>query len=215
MQKSIAESEVKMEKRMATMVDQKIQAVHKRLDAFELRVLKRPAPTTDLSSFQTELASLRVDLDTILVPPTDELESSPNVLADDTVLGALFSEDIAQPKPTHARGKRHRSSHNSDTTKKARAKKQERQQTEQAQKASIIDEELRQQKVLKSALGASSFVPIVEVPTVERDDVSTIDGAVRAIDSTTESARLDDVGTTEGNPSVVPTGSRKLDSPTC
>uniref|UniRef100_M1DNC9 Integrase core domain containing protein n=1 Tax=Solanum tuberosum TaxID=4113 RepID=M1DNC9_SOLTU len=130
MQKSIAEPEARMEKRMVTMMDQKVQVIHKCLDAFELRVLERPAHTTDLSSFRTELTSLWEDLDAIIVPSTDKPESAPNVLADDTVLGALYSKGIAQPEPTHARGKRHHSSHYLDTTEEARAKKREHQQTE-------------------------------------------------------------------------------------
>uniref|UniRef100_M1DLR2 Integrase core domain containing protein n=1 Tax=Solanum tuberosum TaxID=4113 RepID=M1DLR2_SOLTU len=134
MQKSIAESEARMEKRMATTVDQKVQAVHKRLYAFELRVLARPAPVTNFSSFRTELDSLRADIDSILATPTVEPEFAPIALADDTVLDALFKEDIdAQSEPTRARGKRPRSSHISDTTDDARAKKREHHQNEQAQ----------------------------------------------------------------------------------
>ncbi|KAG5631012.1 hypothetical protein H5410_002729 [Solanum commersonii] len=40
MQKLIAESEARMERRMEGMMDQKVQAVNKRLDAFKLRVLE-------------------------------------------------------------------------------------------------------------------------------------------------------------------------------
>uniref|UniRef100_M1DKL7 Integrase core domain containing protein n=1 Tax=Solanum tuberosum TaxID=4113 RepID=M1DKL7_SOLTU len=54
MLKSIAESEARMERRMEGMMDRNVQAVNKRLDAFELRVLERPAPTIDLSFFQAE-----------------------------------------------------------------------------------------------------------------------------------------------------------------
>uniref|UniRef100_M1DJD9 Integrase core domain containing protein n=1 Tax=Solanum tuberosum TaxID=4113 RepID=M1DJD9_SOLTU len=129
---------------METMMDQKVQVIHKCLDAFELRVLERPAPATDLSSFRTELDSLRADIDAIIATPTDEPESAPTALADDTVLDVIFSDDIAQPEPTRARGKWHRSSHISDTTEDARARKRERQQNEQARRASIVDEELRQ-----------------------------------------------------------------------
>uniref|UniRef100_M1D9C2 Integrase core domain containing protein n=1 Tax=Solanum tuberosum TaxID=4113 RepID=M1D9C2_SOLTU len=50
MQKSIAESEARMERRMEGMMDRKVQAVNKRLDAFELRILERSAPTIDLSA---------------------------------------------------------------------------------------------------------------------------------------------------------------------
>uniref|UniRef100_M1DID7 Integrase core domain containing protein n=1 Tax=Solanum tuberosum TaxID=4113 RepID=M1DID7_SOLTU len=120
-----------MEKRMETMTDQKVQVVHKRLDAFELRVLARPASVTDFTSNRTKLDSLRADIDSILDAPTYEPKSTPTALANDTVLGALFSEDTdAQPDPTRAHGKRHRSSQNSDTTEEARVKKQERQRTE-------------------------------------------------------------------------------------
>uniref|UniRef100_M1DM43 Integrase core domain containing protein n=1 Tax=Solanum tuberosum TaxID=4113 RepID=M1DM43_SOLTU len=72
MRKLIDESEERVEKRMEAKTDQQVQAVHKRLDAFELRVLERPAPTTDMSFFRTELASLRADVDTILATPAVE-----------------------------------------------------------------------------------------------------------------------------------------------
>ncbi|KAG5606313.1 hypothetical protein H5410_027805 [Solanum commersonii] len=52
MQKSIAESEARMERRMENMMDRKVQAVNKRLDAFELRFLERPALAKDLSFFR-------------------------------------------------------------------------------------------------------------------------------------------------------------------
>uniref|UniRef100_M1DEE8 Integrase core domain containing protein n=1 Tax=Solanum tuberosum TaxID=4113 RepID=M1DEE8_SOLTU len=63
--------------------------------------------------------------------------------------------------------------------------------------------------------GASSSAPAVEVPVVVRDVVSTIGGVVRVIESTTEGAMMDDVGTTDGDPTIVPAGSGKLDPPTC
>lgn len=40
------------------MIDRKIQAIHKYLDAFELRILERPAPTIDVTAFETNLARL-------------------------------------------------------------------------------------------------------------------------------------------------------------
>uniref|UniRef100_M1DQZ6 Integrase core domain containing protein n=1 Tax=Solanum tuberosum TaxID=4113 RepID=M1DQZ6_SOLTU len=91
MQKSIAESEARMEHRMEGMMDRKIQAVNKRLDAFELRVLERSAPATDISALQADLSSLRTDVDAILAAPSVETQASPTALADDTVLEALFS----------------------------------------------------------------------------------------------------------------------------
>ena len=63
--------------------------------------------------------------------------------------------------------------------------------------------------------GASSSALIVEVQPILRDVVSTTDGAVRLIESTTEGAMMDDVGTTDGDPTIVPAGSGKLDPPTC
>uniref|UniRef100_M1DN35 Integrase core domain containing protein n=1 Tax=Solanum tuberosum TaxID=4113 RepID=M1DN35_SOLTU len=129
MQKSIADFEAMME----TMVDQKVQVVHKRLDAFKFTVLARPAPVTDFSSIRTELDSLWADIDSILVAPTDEPESAPTALADNNVLDALLSEDTdAQPEPTRSRGNRHRSSQNSNTTEETRVKKREHQRTGQA-----------------------------------------------------------------------------------
>uniref|UniRef100_M1DL50 Integrase core domain containing protein n=1 Tax=Solanum tuberosum TaxID=4113 RepID=M1DL50_SOLTU len=200
MQKSIAESEARMERRMVTMMDQKVQAVHKCLDAFELRVLEQPSLATDLSSFRTELDSLRADVDAIISTPTDEPESAPTPLADDTVLDALFSDDIAQPEPTRARGKRHRSSHVSDTTEDARARKRERQQNEQVRRASIVDEKLRQHRARESIIRASSSTPTTEAMPIMGDDVSTTNGAFRVTTSTTDYAEID-VRTTEGDPS--------------
>uniref|UniRef100_M1DV76 Integrase core domain containing protein n=1 Tax=Solanum tuberosum TaxID=4113 RepID=M1DV76_SOLTU len=51
-------------------------------------------------------------------------------------------------------------------------------------------------------IGASSSAPVVEVPPVVRDIVSTTDGAM-----------MDDVGTTEGDPTIVLAGSGKPDTP--
>ena len=59
MEKSIAESEAPMERQM----QRKIAEVNQRLDAFELRVLARPAPLVDVSTLQAAVASLRADID--------------------------------------------------------------------------------------------------------------------------------------------------------
>ncbi|KAK4733799.1 hypothetical protein R3W88_008060 [Solanum pinnatisectum] len=156
MQKSIAESEARMERRMETMMDQKVQAIHKRQHAFELRVIERPTPTTDLFSFQTELDSLRADLDAIIGTPSEE-----------------------------------------------------------ARRASIVDEELRQQRARESIIGASSSRITTKAITSVGDDVSTTDSAVRVTDSTIDGVVIDEVGTTKGDPSVVPAGSEKPDPPAC
>uniref|UniRef100_M1DNQ6 Integrase core domain containing protein n=1 Tax=Solanum tuberosum TaxID=4113 RepID=M1DNQ6_SOLTU len=140
MQKSIAESEARMKRRMERMMDRKVQGVNKRLDAFELRVLERPAPTTDLSTLQADLASLRTDVDAILVAPSVETQAAPTTLADDTVLNALFSGTAEEgPAPTHAKGKRHCS----HRTEEEKAQKRQRRQEKEARRAAIVDEELR------------------------------------------------------------------------
>ena len=182
-------------------MDRKIQAINMCLDDFELRFLERPAPTRDLSFFQSKLASLRAEVDTILATPTVEPQAAPTALADDTVLDALFSGTIEEESvPTHTKGKRHHSSR----TEEEKAQKRQRRQEKEARKASILDEELRQRRVRESIAGASSFAPIVKVPPVVRGVVSTTDGAVRMTESTTEGAMMDDVGTTEGAPTVGP-----------
>ncbi|KAG5596525.1 hypothetical protein H5410_037757, partial [Solanum commersonii] len=90
MQKSITESEARVERRMEDMMDRKVQAINNRLDAFELRVLERPAPAIDLSALQDNIASLRSDVEAILVAPSVEPQVAPTALADDTLLDALF-----------------------------------------------------------------------------------------------------------------------------
>uniref|UniRef100_M1DZ10 Integrase core domain containing protein n=1 Tax=Solanum tuberosum TaxID=4113 RepID=M1DZ10_SOLTU len=212
MQKSIAESEARMERMMDGMMDRKVQAVNKRLDAFELRVLDRSAPATDLSALQADLASLRTDVDAILVAPSVETQAAPTVLADDTMLDALFSGTTEEgPVRTHAKGKRHRS----HRTEEEKAHKRQRRQEKEARRASIVDEELRQRRVRERVAGASSSAPVAEIQPVLRDVVSTTDGAVRLIESTTESDMIADVGTTEGATTTVPAGSGRPDLPGC
>ena len=48
MQKSIAEAEERLERKMVNQPERKIADAHQRLDAFELRVLDRPAPPVDV-----------------------------------------------------------------------------------------------------------------------------------------------------------------------
>uniref|UniRef100_M1DV07 Putative plant transposon protein domain-containing protein n=1 Tax=Solanum tuberosum TaxID=4113 RepID=M1DV07_SOLTU len=130
-----------------------------------------------------ELASLGTNVDAILATPIVEPEAAPTILADDTVLDALFSGTAEEgPEHTHAKCKRHCSS----LIEEEKAQKRQRRQEKKARKASILDEELHQQRVRESVAGASSSAPVVEVPPVVRDVVSTTDGAM-----------MDDVGTTE------------------
>ena len=48
MQRSITEIEERLERKMVKFTERKIAEVHQRLDAFELRVLARPAPPVDV-----------------------------------------------------------------------------------------------------------------------------------------------------------------------
>ena len=66
MQKSITESEERLERKMVQFTKRKIAEVNQRLDAFELRVLARPAPPVDVSTLQDAVDSLRADIDTII-----------------------------------------------------------------------------------------------------------------------------------------------------
>ena len=50
MQKSVAEAEECLERRMVQRTERNIAEVHQRLDAFELRVLAQPAPLVDVST---------------------------------------------------------------------------------------------------------------------------------------------------------------------
>ena len=58
MQSSIAKAEESLECTMALLTERKIVEVHQRLDAFELRVLARPAPLVDVSTLQASVESL-------------------------------------------------------------------------------------------------------------------------------------------------------------
>lgn len=78
---------------METMIDQKIQAVHKHLDAFKLRVLALPTPVTNLSSIWTELASLQDNIDSILATPAEDPKSAPPTFVEHLFLHALLSRD--------------------------------------------------------------------------------------------------------------------------
>ena len=50
MQKSITESEERLERKMVQFTKRKIAEVNQRFDTFELRVLARPAPLMDVST---------------------------------------------------------------------------------------------------------------------------------------------------------------------
>uniref|UniRef100_M1DXJ9 Integrase core domain containing protein n=1 Tax=Solanum tuberosum TaxID=4113 RepID=M1DXJ9_SOLTU len=99
MQRSIKESEARVEQMMEQMMDQKVQAVHKHLDAFELRVLESP--------------------------PETEPESASMVSADEVVMTALFRDIMPPPDSSYTTGKRPRSDRTTDTDEAHRLRKKE------------------------------------------------------------------------------------------
>uniref|UniRef100_M1DUJ2 Singapore isolate B (sub-type 7) whole genome shotgun sequence assembly, scaffold_7 n=1 Tax=Solanum tuberosum TaxID=4113 RepID=M1DUJ2_SOLTU len=139
MQRSIAESEARMERTMEGMMDRK-----------------------------AELASVRTDVDDILAAPSVEAQVALTALADDTVLDVLFSGTAEEGlAPAHAKGKRHRS----HRTEKVKVQKRKRRQEKEARRASLLNEELRQQRLRERVAGESSSAPVVEVQPVLRDVV--------------------------------------------
>lgn len=62
----IFEAEDQIKKKVAQKTEQKIQAVHQRLHAFDLLVLAFPSRTIDLTIFQEPVASMRAHVGTIL-----------------------------------------------------------------------------------------------------------------------------------------------------
>ena len=100
MQRSIAEEEERLDRRMVQNIERKIAKVHQRLDAFELRVLARPAPQVDVSTLQAAVDSLRTDIDMILEARVPESEAPSVEPAEDKVMEALFAtSEIPSPHP--------------------------------------------------------------------------------------------------------------------
>ncbi|TMW81878.1 hypothetical protein EJD97_007496 [Solanum chilense] len=190
----------KLEAQMATLLHhisrryrkRKIAEVHQCLDAFELRVLARPAPLVDVLTLQATVDSLRVDIDTMLEARVPESEAPSVEPAEDTVLAALFATyEIPPPTPReHAKRRRGREED------EARARKKERQEMEAARKASLAEEEAHQMRASELAAGASTS------RTVEIAG-GTTDSVVVAED------------TTEGVQIAVDVGSAEPDPPTC
>ena len=71
---------------MQQFTEQKIAEVNQRLDAFELRVLTRPAPPVDVSTLQAVVDSLHANSDTILEARVPESEAPSVDPAEDIVL---------------------------------------------------------------------------------------------------------------------------------
>uniref|UniRef100_M1DAQ4 Integrase core domain containing protein n=1 Tax=Solanum tuberosum TaxID=4113 RepID=M1DAQ4_SOLTU len=75
----------------------------------------RPAPTIDFTAFQTELASLRVDIASLLALVETVPEAAPEIEEVEVVMTAFFGDIVPPPDPSHAAGKCHCSSdHTSD-----------------------------------------------------------------------------------------------------
>ena len=99
MQKSITESEERLERKMVQYKERKIAEVHQRWDAFELRVLARPAPLVDFSTLQAVVDSRHADIDMILEARVPKSEAPSIERAEDTVLAALFATSEIPPPP--------------------------------------------------------------------------------------------------------------------
>ena len=84
---------------MQQFTEWKIAEVNQRLDAFELRVLARPALPVDVSTLQAAVDSLRADNDTILESRVSESEAHFVEPTEDRVLAALFSTSEIPPPP--------------------------------------------------------------------------------------------------------------------
>ena len=100
MQNSITESEERLKWKMVQYTERKIAEVHQRLDAFELRVLARPAPPVRSTAF--------ADIDTILESRVPEFEVNSVEPTEDTVLEALFATLEIPPPPPREHAKRRR-----------------------------------------------------------------------------------------------------------
>ena len=108
MHKSITESEERLERKMVQFTERKIAEVNQRLDAFEFRVLARPAPPVDVLTLQATVDSLRADMDMILEARVPEYEAPSVEPAEDTVLAALFASSEIPPPPPREHAKRRR-----------------------------------------------------------------------------------------------------------
>ena len=115
---------------------------YQRLDAFELRVLARPASPVDVSTLQAAVDSLRTDIDTILEARVPESEAPSVEPTDDTVLAALFATSEIPPPPPREHAKRRRGRAEDE----ARARKKEHREMEAARRASLAEEEAHQIK---------------------------------------------------------------------
>ena len=122
MQRSITESEERLERKMMKFTERKIVEVNQCLDAFELRVLAQPSPSVDVSTLQAAVDSLRADIDMILEVRVSDSEAPSVEPAEDIVLAALFATSDIPPHPPQESDKRCRGRAEDE----ARARKKQR-----------------------------------------------------------------------------------------
>ena len=139
MQRSIAEAEEHLERRMVQHIEWKNYEVHQCLDAFELRVLARPASPVDVSTLQAAVDNLHADIDMILEARVPESEAPSAEPAENTMIAALFATLEIPPPPSRAHALRRRGREEDE----ARAWKKERREMEAARRASLAEEEAR------------------------------------------------------------------------
>ena len=189
MQKSITESEERLEQKMVQYTEWKIVEVNHHLDAFELRVLALQSPPVDVSTLQAAVYSRHADINTILHARVPEYEAPSIEPAEEIVLAALFASSEIPPPPPRESAKRRRGRAEDE----ARAWKKERREIEAARRASLAEEEAHQMKASELAAGASSS------RTMEIAG-GTTDGAVVAEDTTKGVQIAEDVGFGEPDP---------------
>ena len=91
---------------MVQYTKREIAEVNQRLDAFELRVLARPAPPVDVSTLQAAVDTLRANIDMISEARVPESLDPSFEPAEDTVLAALFTTLEIPPPPPREHDKR-------------------------------------------------------------------------------------------------------------
>ena len=78
------------------------------MDAFEFRVLARPAPQVDVSTLQAAVESFRADIDMIIEARVFESKAPSAEPAKNTVMAALFTTSEIPPPPLREHAKRRR-----------------------------------------------------------------------------------------------------------
>ena len=172
-----------------------IQAVNQRLDAFELRVLTRPAPTIDLTTLQEVVESLRADVENIMEMRGTEPETVRFKIEKDIVLATVFTAHTEPPPKPRSRAKIYLSSRTTEG-EDSRARKKERKDLEASTRAFLIDEETHHIWARELSVWASRSRP-------ETSERSTTDGEEIV------------VGTTEGGPTTHVVVSGKPNPHTC